>query len=81
MVQGGHIDATCSLRWRIGAELLSKYDDFSSFFSFLVDLNRSYLRQFEAYEYSDSTCLCVARQYKSVGIFRFFVRYREGYHF
>ena len=78
MVQGGHIDATCSLRWRIGAELLSKYDDFSSLFSFLVDFDRSYLRQFEAYEHSDSTFLCVARQYKSVGIFRFFVRYREG---
>ena len=78
MAQGGHIDATCSLRWCIGAELLSKYDDFSSLFSFLVDFDRSYLRQFEAYEDSDSTFLCAARQYKSDGIFRFFVLYREG---
>ena len=76
--QGGHIDATCSLRWCIGAELLSKYDDFSSLFSFLVDFDRSYLRQFEAYEDSDSTFLCAARQYKSDGTFRFFIRYREG---
>ena len=45
---------------------------------FLVDFDRSYLRQFEAYEDSDSTFLCAAHPHKSDGIFRFFIRYREG---